>query len=523
MGGLWDYIQSGRLLPDVIRWGKHQLTTNPFWQQRIPREQGLRMAVTLGAVVTAIVISGGTLAVPALIGGGMGLGVSYGVQVGANYQYGLRGPQMWSHVNPVALAQGVIYGMASGVVAELIAPLLPSGGVGLSGIVETGLSEFVGGRVVQATMNVASGQAWDANLWDWKDIALDVLPGMAVAGLRTWSVGRAARQADGLVRGGKNANLPSTRPLDDLGDTLAQYDDAGDFLWDHQAKQWRTTADFEFNGEQYAKGQFVSQDVVIGAATHKMREGLNRLEKARWDPDLVRRARDWVDDVASGKRQVIARDFDEYNVVHQEWFRSQGGKFDWGTVNLNTGDVLINRSQVTTGDNLLLTIFHEKMHYLDVDNVRVLDRERLAYRQTTDFARVMEMEYRVLGEENLVNFLRTEGVAELDRLIGKDFIDSFSYNEAAFRRNMQRAGMSEVYINAELVKDRLNSFDRVLGEHHQLVRDYAPLYQKQYGTPIYDSPEYIRKLVPGSHVQTYFEYIEYLRQEGKLAQEFGNP
>ncbi len=69
-------------------------------------------------------------------------------------------------------------------------PLLPSGGVGLQGIAETALTEFVGGRAVQVAVNVAGGRAWNANLLNPLDIALDVVPGVAAA---TWRTARAGR------------------------------------------------------------------------------------------------------------------------------------------------------------------------------------------------------------------------------------------------------------------------------------------------------------------------------------------
>jgi hypothetical protein len=155
--------------------------------------------------------------------------------------------------------------------------------VGLGGIVETGMSEFVGGRVIQAALNVASGQAWDANLWNCRDIALDVLPGMAVAGWQTWRAVRAARQMDDLARGawyadsvspgraddaarvwddvilvdetglvdaGARADLPAMGQVDEFGDVLAQYGDAEDILSPDVKAQIQDSLDDGINGSK---------------------------------------------------------------------------------------------------------------------------------------------------------------------------------------------------------------------------------------------------------------------------------
>ena len=58
-----------------------------------------------------------------------------------------------------AVAQGAFHGVVSAAAAELIAPLLPSGGTGLVGVLETGIAEFVGGRGTQVTLNVVAGQS----------------------------------------------------------------------------------------------------------------------------------------------------------------------------------------------------------------------------------------------------------------------------------------------------------------------------------------------------------------------------
>ncbi|MCP4544207.1 MAG: hypothetical protein GY832_44410, partial [Chloroflexi bacterium] len=50
VGGLWDYIQSGRLLPDVVRWGLNEVSTNPFWQQEVSPENLWNLMMTGGGI-----------------------------------------------------------------------------------------------------------------------------------------------------------------------------------------------------------------------------------------------------------------------------------------------------------------------------------------------------------------------------------------------------------------------------------------------------------------------------------------
>ena len=204
-------------MPDLWRWGVQEMRTNPLWHQKTTREEGLRRILGMGIIGAAIVASGGAALVPIAIGAGIGGGIAYGAQVWGNYQHGLRGPAMWKHIDWWAVAQGAFHGAVSAAAAELIAPLLPSGGTGLAGVLETGISEFIGGRATQVALNVVSGRDPDADLWNLLDIALDVVPGMAVAGLREW---KAARQADDAIRAARQADLPSANQFDDAARQL---------------------------------------------------------------------------------------------------------------------------------------------------------------------------------------------------------------------------------------------------------------------------------------------------------------
>ncbi|RLC76137.1 MAG: hypothetical protein DRJ03_20150, partial [Chloroflexi bacterium] len=174
--------------------------------------------LVLGTVIigTAVIATGGAALAPIALGATIGGGIGYGVQVYGNYQRGLSGERAWTDVDWGAVGQTAFYGGVSGATAALIAPALPSGGVGLRGVLATGAAEFLGGRATQVTANVVAGQEWNANLWNPLDIALDVLPGMAVAGLRTAKARRTAAQAlDEVTR-----QVPSVR-------------------WDPRTKQWR--------------------------------------------------------------------------------------------------------------------------------------------------------------------------------------------------------------------------------------------------------------------------------------------
>jgi hypothetical protein len=99
--------------------------------------------------------------------------------------------------------------------------VLPSGGLGLAGVAETGLMEFVSGRASQVALNVVSGRAWDADLWDPLDIALDVVPGVAAASWRSLRASR-LQNLDGFTAGDR-AFLQG----DDLRRALGGFDESG--------------------------------------------------------------------------------------------------------------------------------------------------------------------------------------------------------------------------------------------------------------------------------------------------------
>jgi RHS repeat-associated protein len=201
LGRLWDSVRRGTLLPDLFHQGVHEMRTNPFWRQRIPREEGLRMLLGVGIAIGATVVTGGAAAPAILWGAGIGAGIGYGAQVVGNYLQGLGDAAWTTNIDPWGILRGGLYGMVSGAVAGALEPVLPVWGSGLGRVLETGAVEFVGGRATQVAANLLAGQPWDANLGNPLDIALDVLPGMAVAGLGEACRAVRARDIVGTVDG----------------------------------------------------------------------------------------------------------------------------------------------------------------------------------------------------------------------------------------------------------------------------------------------------------------------------------
>jgi hypothetical protein len=207
--GLWENLRPGQIVPYL--W--HEAVTNPYLNQKISPQEGLKFALMGAVVIGATLLTGGAAAVPILVGAGIGAGIGYGAQVYQNLQQGMDlNKALATNINPLGIMQGAMHGAFSGAVAAVVEPLLPVGGVGLTRALMTGMTEFVSGRATQVALNLVSGERWDTNLWNpqdpqWQlDVLLDVVPGVG-AGLlgEAWQAARAARYAD----------LPSVSGLDD--------------------------------------------------------------------------------------------------------------------------------------------------------------------------------------------------------------------------------------------------------------------------------------------------------------------
>ncbi|CAG0926683.1 partial putative deoxyribonuclease RhsB, partial [Thermoflexales bacterium] len=170
------------------------------------RNETARMALGVGLIVGATVMTGGAALVPILIGGAIGAGIDYGFQVYENYQNGLTGSDAWTQINLSRMGKAAFTGMVSAAAATLIAPLLPGAGVGAAGILKVGVAEVISGRVSQIAANVVNGDPWNQDLGNLRDIALDFLP--AVGG----ATFKAVRQANMPHVGGSVPPAGSVTP-----------------------------------------------------------------------------------------------------------------------------------------------------------------------------------------------------------------------------------------------------------------------------------------------------------------------
>lgn len=379
---------------------------------------------------------------PSLIGALSGFAVGTFSQVAHNY---FTGQALYEGVVERALL-GAVSGAASAGIASLF------GGIDdlLGRIVVGGMTGGIVSGGMHTALSVAAGR--DPREGLRQAIGMGLTIGAVGAVINYYANRIQQRMAQRAEEAALRRRLGADKML---GDGAAPGStDVLPVEWDAKEQQWRVTEDFEFNNQEYKKGAYVSEEIVIGKAAEEISAGLNRLEEAGWDSKLLNDAREWVDQIASGEKRVLLRGFEDYDAVHREWFGEPGGRHNWGTVNLDTGDVLINRSQVTTGDELLLTIFHEGMHDLDYQNITTLSREMFAYRKTADFAEVVGMKYRALGKGDLVDFLRSEGKDGFKSLV-KDVYRLHGHEHKPSHSAVIRHGDMDVAYRDYFVKDIL--------------------------------------------------------------------
>ena len=180
------------------------------FEQRGDARYLIGSAIIAGAIAVA-----GSAAIPVILTAAtIGAGMSYGFQVYDNYQSGLRGPELWrANLSVGALAEGAFLGAVSGATAALVGAYLPAAGVGgWQGTFITAGTEVITGRASQVAANVVAGRPWDEDLWNRRDIALDVLPGVSAGPLL-----RGAKWGLGKARGGVRQVRQAAGRLADLG------------------------------------------------------------------------------------------------------------------------------------------------------------------------------------------------------------------------------------------------------------------------------------------------------------------
>jgi len=115
-----------------------------------------------------------------------------------------------------------------------------------------------------------------------------------------------------------------------------------------------------------------------------------------------------------GVDQVRILDDAEYERTLWDWYQETPTPGDVATVNLDTGEIILRRSQIVRpGDTIddvinraMLTVYHEEVHYRDWDHDTVFEREKWAYERTIDLADALGLKYSALGKEDLGHFIR---------------------------------------------------------------------------------------------------------------------
>ncbi|MCG3212508.1 MAG: hypothetical protein FOGNACKC_06178 [Anaerolineae bacterium] len=189
--GLGNSALNGNLLKDSFDLAMH---SPPALRQWAAEHQALLQILAGAAIIGgATVLTGGAAIVPILVGAALGTDIAYGMQVWNNYQHGRSGRDAWfNNIDWGNLRWAAFHGAVAGAAAELIMPFLPSGGVDVTGMLESAFSNVLAGRVSQITLNAITGQSWDQDLFDAQSIAIDVLAGVAAGGFETWRAGRGA-------------------------------------------------------------------------------------------------------------------------------------------------------------------------------------------------------------------------------------------------------------------------------------------------------------------------------------------
>jgi hypothetical protein len=260
----------------------------------------------------------------------------------------------------------------------------------------------------------------------------------------------------------------------------------------------------------------MSNAEVRDAAIDRLRQEVRQLEMSERNPELAAQARDlidWID--ASAGENILVVDADEYQVTHKQWFEQGGSPTDRGTVNLDTGEILINRAQFGSVEEVMLTVFHEGVHYQDVDTVKQIDREMNAYLRTYEFAEGVGLEYSWVSE-----VMRQGGEVALRQDIIRrtrmDQQDPYAANQYAVKRKMmQRYGMPEHI--AEMTRRRVSKeyfVNEIVPEYNRMFSDYIPWVGEEF----YADPTGFTGLLVSDDLNgpMYVDYIRFLEESGVL-------
>ena len=204
-----------------------------------------------------------------------------------------------------------------------------------------------------------------------------------------------------------------------------------------------------------------------------------------------------------------------------------------GLANVLTNDIYINLSarEINNFTDILLTIVHEGAHLDDIDNVTAFSRELFAYTQQAKFGDELGLKdwtvdawregRQAPGGPQAMLIQRMQERRRIP--LGK------TPRYKAFKRKMmvQYPGITERKIDL-LYKERYRRYFNKYGvfEAHTSIKSWNSLHIEVYGKPIYDNPDFIKKVLhnPDDPLQfeIYLEYIERLRRENRLQSEFDN-
>jgi hypothetical protein len=204
--------------------------------------------------------------------------------------------------------------------------------------------------------------------------------------------------------------------------------------------------------------RFSDQDVVEG-----LRNRAAQLEETGRYPRLAQEASDLVRRIGAGEADIRILDDADYWKTTRKWNHEPIDPGEKATVNLETGDIFLRRSQIEVRpgdtvddvvDRTMLRAFHENVHYLDYENVTTLTREVEAFRRTAEFAEAVGLKYNALGEEDLAAFLRAKGTEGLEDLVIKHYGLSQSLHEPS-KYAAIRSGRQYEAVHDWFMKDKL--------------------------------------------------------------------
>jgi hypothetical protein len=209
--------------------------------------------------------------------------------------------------------------------------------------------------------------------------------------------------------------------------------------------------------------RFSDQDVVEG-----LRNRAAQLEETGRYPRLAQEASDLVRRIGAGKADIRILDDADYWKTTRKWNHEPIDPGEKATVNLETRDIFLRRSQIEVrpGDTLddvidrtVLRTFHENVHYLDYDNVTTLTRETWAYEHTAEFAEAVGLKYGALGEGDLA----TVGRKDLEGLVIKHYGLSQDLHQPS-KQAAIRSGRQYEAVLVWFVKDKLPKLERMEAE-----------------------------------------------------------